>query len=72
MLNERQRVEMPPEAVSLRGGVKPAESDHSYPIVIRRAILEEGSPAVVKRRLWQKRPPPGTTLYLDYEVIMLR
>jgi hypothetical protein len=65
VLNERQRVEMPPEAVSLRGGVKPAEADSFSRIVIRRAILAEGRLAVPKRRLWQKSPPPGTTLYLE-------
>jgi hypothetical protein len=63
--NEPQRVESPPEAVSLEVAVKPAESDNSSRIVIRRAILAEGRPAVPKRRLWQKSPPPGTTLYLE-------
>ena len=63
--NERQRVKMQPEAVSLKVAVKPAESDSFSRIVIRRAILAEGRPAVPKRRLWQKSPPPGTTLYLE-------
>ncbi|MCX6838623.1 MAG: L,D-transpeptidase family protein [Verrucomicrobia bacterium] len=63
--NERQRVKMQPEAVSLKVAVKPAESDSFSRIVIRRAILAEGRLAVPKRRLWQKSPPPGTTLYLE-------
>jgi len=63
--NEPQRVESPPEAGSLEMAVKPAESDNSSRVVIRRAILAEGRPAVPKRRLWQKSPPPGTTLYLE-------
>jgi hypothetical protein len=63
--NEPQRVESLPEASTVKVAVKPAESNTSPRVAIRRAILVEGRPAAPKRRLWQKRPPPGTTLYLE-------
>jgi len=62
---EPRRVESPPEASTVKVAVKPAESNSSSRVAIRRAILAEGRPAAPKRRLWQKRPPPGTTLYLE-------
>ena len=61
---EPRRLEIPDRSV-VNVAVKPAESNTSPRVAIRRAILVEGRPTAPKRRLWQKRPPPGTTLYLE-------
>ncbi|HBJ87580.1 MAG: L,D-transpeptidase family protein [Prosthecobacter sp.] len=68
---EWPRTENPPEAVKVKVVATPVATSTSPGVTIKRAILADGKPAAAKRpgtsprRLWQKRPPPGTTLYLQ-------
>lgn len=66
-----RRSENPPEVDKVKVATAPVARLSSPEVTIRRAILADGKPAATKRvgtsplRLWQKRPPPGTTLYLE-------